>query len=130
MQGQDWDTVAKVIRDRLEELGIGQQDLVKRSGVSAATIRELTYNYKPRRRSALTLGAVSAGLGWPPDHLDSVLHGRSAEESAAAADAAAAGIGVESKAVSAQLAVVLEHLEQISADVRELKQIANEREAR
>lgn len=127
MNGQDWDAVAEVITERMNELHIGQRELAESTGVSAATIRELMYNYKSRRRSARTLRAISVGLRWPPDYVESVLYSRAPAESFAAADATTAGAAVESKTVSAQLSVVLQHVDEIRTDVRDLKEMFKKR---
>ena len=123
---EDWEAVAKAIRERLDELGIGQRELADRSGVSAATIRELTYNYATRRRSPRTLRSISAGLDWRPGYLEAVLHRRDVEESAGSADAAAAGVVAESAALASQLVLVLQHVEEIREDVRDIKRTLDE----
>jgi hypothetical protein len=54
-------------------------DVASRAKVSLTTLRELQHNLNPRRRRPQTLAAVSEALGWPPDYLTSVLHGKPAE---------------------------------------------------
>lgn len=72
---EDWDAVARAIDARLDELGIQQLELHRRSRVATSTIRELRYNTTLRRRSARTLEALSNGLEWDSDHLARVLTG-------------------------------------------------------
>jgi hypothetical protein len=73
---QDWEAVAKAINDRVSQLGWRQGELAERSHVSQATVRELQHHVVERRRSRRTLESLSTALGWHPQHLDAVLHGR------------------------------------------------------
>jgi transcriptional regulator with XRE-family HTH domain len=73
--GTEWVAVAEAINTRLDELGMTQNELAVRSGVSTATLRELQHNRNPRRRSKRLLEAVSQGLRWPAGHLSRVLGG-------------------------------------------------------
>jgi transcriptional regulator with XRE-family HTH domain len=72
---EDWAAVARAISDRVRELGWRQRELAERSRVSAAVVREIQRHTVERRRSPRTLQALSAALGWEPDHLDRVLKG-------------------------------------------------------
>jgi hypothetical protein len=72
---EDWAAVAKVINERVHELGWRQRDLVERSHVSPAIVREIQRHTVERRRSPRTLESLSITLGWHPQHLDAVLHG-------------------------------------------------------
>jgi transcriptional regulator with XRE-family HTH domain len=72
---EDWAAVARAISDRVRELGWRQRELADRSHVSAAVVREIQRHTVERRRSPRTLQALSAALGWAPDHLDQVLKG-------------------------------------------------------
>jgi transcriptional regulator with XRE-family HTH domain len=72
---KDWQAVADAITGRLSELEMTQRELSGRSGVSVATIRQLSRNYAPRRRNPRTLTALSEGLRWPADYLARVLAG-------------------------------------------------------
>ena len=74
---EDWSAVAKAIDGRLGELGWRQRELAERAQVSQAIVRELQHNTAQRRRSARTLEALSAALGWRPGHLSAVLAGGS-----------------------------------------------------
>lgn len=76
---QDWPAVATALRDRLDEQGMTMTDLAARSGVSLTTVRELVHVLNTRKRQPRTLAALSTTLGWPADHLGSVLRGRGGE---------------------------------------------------
>jgi transcriptional regulator with XRE-family HTH domain len=71
----DWQAVADAITGRLAELDMTQRELSARSGLSVTTIRQLSRNYAPRRRSPRTLVDISEGLRWPADYLARVLDG-------------------------------------------------------
>jgi transcriptional regulator with XRE-family HTH domain len=73
---EDWAAVANAIKERVNELGWRQRELAQRSHVSQAIVRELQHHTVERRRSARTLEALSITLGWHPQHLVAVLHGR------------------------------------------------------
>jgi transcriptional regulator with XRE-family HTH domain len=73
---EDWAAVAEAINERVNELGWRQRELAERSHVSQATVRELQHHVVERRRSRRTLESLSMTLGWHPQHLDAVLHGR------------------------------------------------------
>ena len=82
---EDWDAVARVISDRVRELGWAQRELAERSHVSVAVVREIQRHTVERRRSRRTLDALSVALGWEPEHLDRVLRGRAQQAGSAAA---------------------------------------------
>ena len=73
---EDWAAVAKAINERTNELGWRQRELAERSHVSQAIVREIQRHTIERRRSARTLEALSVTLGWHPQHLIALLHGR------------------------------------------------------
>jgi hypothetical protein len=73
--GEDWDAVAAAIQNRMAETRMTQMAAASRARLSLTTVRELQHNINPRRRRPQTLAAVSQALGWPPDHLQRVLHG-------------------------------------------------------
>lgn len=72
--------VANAIKQRVNELGWRQRELAQRSHVSQAIVRELQHHTVERRRSARTLEALSAAMGWHPQHLAAVLRGRTPPE--------------------------------------------------
>lgn len=73
---EDWAAVAKAINQRVNELGWRQRELAERSHVSQAIVREIQHHTVERRRSPRTLESLSTALGWHPQHLEAVLHGR------------------------------------------------------
>ncbi|MGB8962160.1 MAG: helix-turn-helix transcriptional regulator [Pseudonocardiaceae bacterium] len=77
---EDWVAVANAIKERVNELGWRQRELAQRSHVSQAIVRELQHHTVERRRSARTLEALAIALGWHPQHLVAVLHGRTPPE--------------------------------------------------
>lgn len=77
---EDWVAVANAITERVNALGWRQRELAQRSRVSQAVVRELQHHTVERRRSARTLEALSVALGWHPQHLAAVLHGRTPPE--------------------------------------------------
>lgn len=72
----DWAAVATAINQRMAQLGRSQKDVIKMSGLSKATVRELQHNTETRRRSLRTLADLSIGLDLHPGHLAAVLQGR------------------------------------------------------
>lgn len=72
---EDWAAVARVVDDRVRELGWRQRELSERSRVSAAVVREIQLHTVERRRSPRTLESLSGALGWEPERLNSVLRG-------------------------------------------------------
>ena len=77
---EDWAAVARAINERVNELGWRQRELAERSNVSQAIVREIQHHVVERRRSSRTLESLSVTLGWHPQHLISVLHGRKPPE--------------------------------------------------
>lgn len=77
---QDWSAVADALRDRLDERGMTMTELANRSGVSLTTIRELVHVLNTRQRQPRVLASLSTTLGWPADHLGTVLRGRATVE--------------------------------------------------
>jgi hypothetical protein len=67
---ENWAAVARVISDRVRELGWRQRELAERSRVSAAVVREIQLHTVERRRSPRTLESLSVALGWEPKRLD------------------------------------------------------------
>ncbi|OHV32236.1 transcriptional regulator [Parafrankia soli] len=64
----------------MRERRMSQQALAAASGVSVATLRELARGTSSRRAQDSTLAAISRALGWPDDHLLTVLLGRQPDE--------------------------------------------------
>ena len=82
----DWPAVSTAINERMTELGMTQTTLATRACVSIAVTSEIRNNTVQRTRSPRTLNALSVALGWHPDHLDAVLHGRPASGAEPATD--------------------------------------------
>lgn len=70
---------ADSIRERLDDLGWNQFDLVRESGVSATTIRWLQTGVQRTYRPT-SLAKVSKALGWPAGALRQMLEGKQAPE--------------------------------------------------
>lgn len=79
---QDWSAVSAALRARLDEQGMTMTELAARSGVSLTTVRELVHVLNTRRRQPRTLASLSSALGWPAEHLGTVLRGRPVTEPA------------------------------------------------
>lgn len=76
MTQEDWTAVARAINERMSELGLTQRELVQRSHVSKAIVREIQHNTVQRRRSDRTLEALSIALDLHPGYLAAVLASR------------------------------------------------------
>jgi transcriptional regulator with XRE-family HTH domain len=74
-EGEDWAAVAAVVNERMAARRIGQQELAHLSGVSVSTLRQVQHG-AGRRVQNKTLAAISRALGWPDDHLATVLLSR------------------------------------------------------
>ena len=77
---QEWSAVGAALRERLDERGMTMTELAVRSGVSLTTIRELVHVLNTRRRQPRTLASLSTALGWPSEHLGTVLRGHAVAE--------------------------------------------------
>jgi DNA-binding Xre family transcriptional regulator len=74
-EGEDWAAVAAVVNERMAARRVGQQELAHLSGVSVSTLRQVQHG-AGRRVQNKTLAAISRALGWPDDHLATVLLSR------------------------------------------------------
>lgn len=70
----NWADVAAVVNARMAERGLSQKVLAELSGVSVATLRQIQQG-ADRRRSAVTLAAISRALGFSDNHLRQVADG-------------------------------------------------------
>jgi hypothetical protein len=109
---EDWSAVARVIGDRVRELGWRQRELAERSRVSAAVVREIQLHTVERRRSPRTLESLSVALGWEPGRLDSVLKGQAHH----------AGTGSQ---VTADVAVLWSRLDVIEGRLDEIAKLVS-----
>lgn len=67
--------LAAAIKARLDaEPGFTQAELVRRSGVSHPTVRNLMRG-EPGRRGRTAVALVAVALGWTPDSIDRILDG-------------------------------------------------------
>ncbi|MGH3321325.1 MAG: helix-turn-helix domain-containing protein [Streptosporangiaceae bacterium] len=107
-----WDAVARVIADRMAERDLTQRELAERSGVSVATLREIQRGID-RRRSPVTLAAISRALGFPDDHLRRVLR-----EGHLPASTVAAGVP---QAVAQRLDQLRSELDDLHRRVRDIE---------
>lgn len=71
---QDWPRAARFVNGRMDELGMTQMDLVRRSGVSDATVRKVMRGTKMAYRQS-SLAEISKALGWPPNTLERLSQG-------------------------------------------------------
>ncbi|MGH2381841.1 MAG: helix-turn-helix domain-containing protein [Candidatus Limnocylindria bacterium] len=114
---EDWEAVATALNTRMRELRMTQMELAAKSDVSIATIRDLQHNRSPRQRRPRTLAALSAGLGWQPEHLEGVLRGTPpANEGASAVPTA------EYTEVMSRLDVIQEEIQSIGSRLSQLEQ--------
>lgn len=111
---EDWAAVAKAINERVTELGWRQRELAERSSVSQAIVREIQHHTVERRRSPRTLESLSVTLGWHPQHLGAVLHGRRPP-------AVDDPVTDRSDTLSARLDALEHHLTEITERLDELK---------
>jgi transcriptional regulator with XRE-family HTH domain len=113
---ENWAAVARAISDRVRELGWRQRELAERSHVSVAVVREIQRHTVERRRSPRTLEALSAALGWEPEHLDRVLKGRAQQPGGhTASDSAALWSRLDS--LESRLAEISKLLTELRSDI-------------
>jgi transcriptional regulator with XRE-family HTH domain len=103
----NWTAVGDAIREGLTGLGMQQQELAAKSGVSPATIREIQTG-KARQRNPRILRDISKALGWPSNYLAGVLQGQQPDQQSHETDEAARPAD-EPSVFIAKLASVLEH---------------------
>ena len=112
---EDWSAVSKAINARVAELGWLQRELAQRSHVSQAVVREIQHHTVERRRSARTLEALSAALGWHPQHLQAVLSGRRPPEPT---DPPSDTVWARLDALDERITEMRESLDELRADIR------------
>jgi transcriptional regulator with XRE-family HTH domain len=112
---EQWAAVAAAIDRRMVELGILQRDLAERAHVSQAIVRELQHNTAQRRRSARTLEALSAALGWHPRHLHAVLSGEQPPARSETAPLAGDEIAGRLAAIESRLRSIEDRLDEVHA---------------
>jgi transcriptional regulator with XRE-family HTH domain len=124
---ENWVEVGEALRARREELGLTQEQLYKKSGVSIAIIREIEQHEIIRRRSARTLSALSRALDWPESHLADIRDGRQIPKAAEPSQEEAALQSVLDKLdeiLTDRLnEIVVPHLNQIERQLRALPDV-------
>ena len=115
---EDWSAVAQEINTRMAELGISQRELIERSHVSKAIVREIQHDVIRRRRSARTLEALSTALDWHPGHLAAVLDERHPPRPGEPA--------IRADDVAGRLAVVEHYVRGFADDSSRIDEIAHE----
>ncbi|MPY78535.1 MAG: XRE family transcriptional regulator [Actinophytocola sp.] len=114
---EDWAAVAQAINERVTELGWRQRELARRSGVSQAIVREIQHHTVERRRSPRTLESLSVALGWHPQHLDAVLHGRTPPALDPATTDRSGLLSARMDALEHRLAEITERLDELKVDL-------------
>jgi DNA-binding Xre family transcriptional regulator len=112
---EDWAAVANAIDTRLAELKWRQRELAERAQVSVAIVRELHRNTRQRRRSARTLEALSVALGWHPEHLDAVLHGRTPPQRGQSVEPVVDPVMARLTSIDRRLAAIEKRLDELAA---------------
>ena len=114
---EDWAAVASAINERVQELGWRQRELAERSSVSQAIVREIQHHVVERRRSPRTLESLSVTLGWHPEHLGAVLHGRPPPEPDEPVTDARDTLWSRLDALEQRLAEISERLDGLKSDL-------------
>lgn len=125
---ENWSAVSKAINRRLAELGLKQRELVERSHVSQAIVREIQNHTVERRRSDRTLEALSLALEWHPRHLDAVLRGRKPLQPGQTGDIMD-DISARLGAIEDRLHEITERLDAMSTSVATLLNATDRRDA-
>lgn len=126
---EDWPAVARAINERMTELGLRQRELIERSRVSKAAVREIQHNTVQRRRSARTLEALSSALAWHPQHLAAVLAGRTPPQIGDPIVISDNDVPARLAAIEVRLRDMAEQLDRISADMSVVMHRDGERES-
>jgi len=69
-----WERVGRAVRVRMGERALAQADLVRRAGLSDATVRRL-HDGTPGNYRRATLGKLALALGWTPGSLEAIFAG-------------------------------------------------------
>lgn len=125
---EDWTAVAKAINARVHELGWRQRELAERSNVSQAIVREIQHHTVERRRSPRTLESLSVALGWHPQHLDAVLHGRTPPAPTGPAVTSSDAVWSRLAAMEQRLAEIRERLDDLKGDLAKVIERVSPRE--
>ncbi len=74
-----WDHAARVLNERMEELGMSQTRLASEAGVSQQLLRDLRAG-ESRQYRASGLARIAVALGWPHDAFQRLRYGGPVEE--------------------------------------------------
>jgi len=69
----EWVKVGAAVRERMTALGITEDELARKTALSAATIRDVLRG--SGRRQRWTLNALSSALDWPSGYLTAITEG-------------------------------------------------------
>lgn len=126
---EDWPAVSRAINERMTELGLRQRELIERSRVSKAAVREIQHNTVQRRRSARTLEALSSALAWHPQHLAAVLVGRIPPQIGDPIVVSDNDVPGRLAAIEGRLRDMAEQLDRITSDLSEVMHRGRDRES-
>jgi transcriptional regulator with XRE-family HTH domain len=112
--GNGWTQAARLLNQRMADLGLTQFDLASRSGVSPATIREILHG-KPRQRSPRTLSALSKALGWPSGQISEIVRGAT-PPTRETQPASNSDVSTELRAIREELARINRRIEALEAE--------------
>jgi transcriptional regulator with XRE-family HTH domain len=105
----DWNTVGTLMRARMTQLAMDQQDVVNVSGVSRGTVGPILNgeggNYRPKN-----LAKICAALGWTPDSIDRILEGREPAELSPQTDELTEALAAFDRASRALTEAIARHL--------------------
>jgi transcriptional regulator with XRE-family HTH domain len=120
---EDWTAVSRAINERVTALGLTQRELAARANVSLAIVREIQRNTVQRRRSARTLEALSAALGWHPRHLTAVAGGDRPPDPADPPESRSGdGVPARLAAMDDRLSEITEQLAEMNANLAEMNE--------
>lgn len=71
-----WARLGQAIKQARLALGLSQEQVAKRAGVSIASVHTVESGKVPRSRMPYTIGPLAHVLGWPPGAVDAVLSGQ------------------------------------------------------
>jgi hypothetical protein len=106
--------VAEVVKARIAELRSSIPELTERSGLSEKTINDVIKATGNPNKS--TLVALSAVLGWVPQYLDDIAHGRAARNATSKVLLGALHVSM-GRSLKADIAALAEDLARIDAKI-------------
>ena len=115
--------LAREVRRRRSEMGLSQAALVRRGGISLATLSAIERG-KPRTFVVTTLAALDRALGWEVGRSQQILDDELAE--AQRAESGSEDIGIEAMSMLAEYRAVLEQMRQEPSWARELVRLVDQ----